>query len=150
MKTASIVVLAVLAFWFSLLGAATCVKAHEAGSHPSLEGWAEQQIVTPEYGKRMGCANPEMRQGPSCYCCAYSEIIEDAEYKLSKDKVQVINGKEYPVDEWWYKLPGKTEWKLVPDDAVHWGEHAPNGQAVLFFLPGTTTPRCFFPPKTDL
>lgn len=124
------------------------VRAHDAHERPQLTGWAEEQVVTPEYGKRMGCAEPDKpihargSRNNSCYCCDKSEVLEgkDAEFRLSRDRVDEKFNR--PVDEWWYRRPGE-EWRRIPDDAIHWDEHSPTGQPVLFIFDGHE--RCFFP-----
>lgn len=122
-------------------------RSHDAHEHPELTGWAEEQIVTPEYGKRMGCAEPSNatlptgRRNNSCYCCDKSEVLDgkDTEFHLSKDRT---DERGYALDEWWYK-PKDGEWKRIPDDTIHWDEHSPTGEPILFMFDGKE--RCFFP-----
>ena len=46
-------------------------------------------------------------------------------------------------DEWWY-LKDKT-WTRIPNDIVHWGEHAPDGRPTLFIYQSTGQELCFYP-----
>jgi hypothetical protein len=41
-------------------------------------------------------------------------------------------------------------WKRMPHDTIHWGKHAPGGEATLFvyFLTGDET--CFYPPQEGI
>lgn len=129
--------------------------AHDPGQHPQLVGWAEEQLITKQHGARYGgttgpvCPVPDVKN-VQCLCCKDSEIVK-AEYRLSKK----LDLRGYPIDEYWYKRSGEDprtgkeyEWKLIPDDVVHWNEHAPDGQPTLFIIGGNIE-RCFFPGVTQ-
>lgn len=64
-------------------------------------------------------------------CCAHSDVVK------TKFKVGGAGS-----DEWWW-LNGET-WSRIPSDIIHWDQHSPNGEAVLFAVGGN--PVCFFPP----
>lgn len=136
---------AVIWAYLFVLGAA---RAHDPGQHPQLAGWAEEQLITRQHGARYGgttgpvCPVPDVNN-VQCLCCKGSEIVK-AEYRLSKR----LDERGYPIDEYWYKRAGSDEWKLIPDDVVHWNEHAPDGQPTLFIIGGTIE-RCFFPGVTQ-
>ncbi len=125
---------------FGLHGLIACcafAHAHDAHQHPSLVGWAEEQILTPEAGKRFAC--PEFsKTNNSCYCCHGSEIVK------TKFRPIEVEGIPYPQDGWQWLNPATNEWEQIPDDIIHWGEPTPTREAVLFVFGGKK--RCFFPP----
>jgi len=69
-------------------------------------------------------------------CCDNSDKVE------TQFKVDKANGD----DEWYWLKDGR--WQLVPGDVIHWDEHAPDGEPVLFVYNGRET--CFFPPEGGL
>lgn len=54
-------------------------------------------------------------------------------------RVSKIDG----ADAWEWQLADGS-WKRIPTDIIHWGEHAPGGQATLFAIGELET--CFYPP----
>lgn len=106
-------------------------KAEYAAQPPQVRAWYESANLTEAAQKRLGFAG----------CCKYSDVVK-AKFAVSR-----IGGR----DEWFYQEPGKP-WRRVPSDIVHWGEHAPDGQATLFVLSEDFygnpkgTPTCFYPP----
>jgi hypothetical protein len=64
-------------------------------------------------------------------CCNNSDVV--------KTKFRVGGAGQ---DEWWW-LNG-DKWERIPDDVIHWNEHAPGGEPVLFAI--GNAPTCFFPP----
>jgi hypothetical protein len=71
-------------------------------------------------------------------CCLGSEVVK-TQFRVDKTSYG---------DEWFYMRDGT--WKRVPDDTIHWGQHAPGGQATLFvyFMTGEET--CFYPPQEGI
>jgi hypothetical protein len=53
-------------------------------------------------------------------CCLGSEVVK-TQFRVDKTSYG---------DEWFYLKD--DAWKRVPDDTIHWGQHAPGGQATLF------------------
>lgn len=122
--------------------------AHDPHDHPTLAGWAEEQLITPETARRIGtgvCLDRTDATDKNCKCCAESEILRDVQYRVGTELVE-IKGRFYPKEEWWYKPAGETEFKRIPDHIIHWNEHSPDDKPVLFIV-GKNDPRCFFPPK---
>jgi hypothetical protein len=64
-------------------------------------------------------------------CCDHADVVK------TKFKVNKVDGR----DEWWWWEYGR--WRRVPDDVIHWGEHAPDRKPTLFLYGGEET--CFFP-----
>lgn len=64
-------------------------------------------------------------------CCAHSDVVK------TKFKVGGAGN-----DQWRW-LDGDT-WHRIPDDIIHWNEHAPGGEPVMFAV--GANPVCFFPP----
>jgi hypothetical protein len=65
-------------------------------------------------------------------CCAHSDTVS-TQFRVNKTT---------GTDEWFWLNGGK--WKRIPDDIIHWDQHAPDGQAVMFAI--GDEPTCFFPP----
>lgn len=64
-------------------------------------------------------------------CCDHADVV----------KTRFNVNKTTAGDEW-YWLDGE-KWRRIPDDVIHWDQHAPNGQPTLFVFDGKET--CFFP-----
>jgi hypothetical protein len=94
------------------------------------ETWYEQQTLNPETMKRLNVGWNS--------CCLGSEVVK-TQFRVDK----TTHG-----DEWYYLKDGK--WKRVPDDTIHWGQHAPNGQATLFIYFMTGDETCFYPPQEGI
>ena len=67
----------------------------------------------------------------------YKKCCDHADVYRTQFRVNASTNK----DEWFY-LAGE-DWKAIPADIIHWGEHAPDGQPTLFIYNGKET--CFFP-----
>lgn len=65
-------------------------------------------------------------------CCNHAEVFR-TEFRVNKDDGD---------DEWWY-LTKAGVWKKLPNDIIHWGEHAPDKQPTLFIHQGIEV--CFWP-----
>ena len=46
-----------------------------------------------------------------------------------------------PADIWEWFDPPLNKWRRVPDNIIHWGEHAPDKQPTLFIYSGQDTAR---------
>lgn len=114
MKNAALV----LALIVSVPPAAARWKPEYANAAPVVRDWYESRVLTEAAQKRFHFKS----------CCAHSDVV--------KTKFRVGAG-----DEWWW-LDDAT-WRRVPDDIIHWDQHAPDGQPVLFAVGGQ--PVCFFP-----
>jgi hypothetical protein len=123
LRLIAIGVLVVLA----LIGWAVWSRAHAhwkpeyADASPAVRDWYEHAQLTPAAAKRLGFQS----------CCAHADVVK------TQFRVNRANGG----DQWWW-LDGAT-WKRVPDDIIHWGESAPDGQPTLFAV--GETPTCFYP-----
>jgi len=89
-------------------------RAHDPAHHPQLAGWAEEQILTPEAGKRFACVEFS-KTNNSCFCCHGSEIVK------SKFRLVEVQG-EYPEDGWEFLNPQTLKWERIEDDVIHWDE----------------------------
>jgi hypothetical protein len=69
-------------------------------------------------------------------CCAHSDVVR------TKFRVSRTDGR----DEWFW-LDGQ-DWRRIPDDIIHWGEHAPDRQPTLFVYQGHET--CFWPGESGI
>jgi len=98
-------------------------KPQYAQAAPEVRDWYEHAELTPEAQKRF----------PFKSCCKHSDVVR------TKFRVDKKNG----ADQWWY-LDG-DEYKLIPPDIIHWGEHAPDGQPTLFRLGEGGALTCFWP-----
>ncbi len=78
-------------------------------------------------------------------CCSFSEVVR-TQFRVDK----TTGG-----DEWYYRDAGGV-FRRIPPDIIHWGERAPDGQAILFVLDHDVmgnpkgTPTCFWPPDGGL
>src|SRR5258708_33642422 len=91
------------------------------------DSWFERQTLNPPTMKRLNVGWNS--------CCLGSEDVRSA-----------LRGERACIwEDWDYMKDGS--WKRVPDDTIHWGQHAPGGQATLFvyFMTGDET--CFYPPQ---
>jgi hypothetical protein len=94
------------------------------------DSWFERQTLNPATMKRLAVGWDS--------CCLGSEVVK-TQFRVDKTSYG---------DEWFYMRDGT--WKRVPDDTIHWGQHAPGGQATLFvyFMTGEET--CFYPPQEGI
>lgn len=98
-------------------------KAEYADRSPEVQAWYATRELTPETQARLGV---QWRS-----CCNHSDVVH------TRFRVSHTDGG----DEWEW-LDG-NQWRHVPPDTVHWGEHAPDGQPTLFAYNNIET--CFFP-----
>jgi hypothetical protein len=96
-------------------------KAEYAQKPETVRNWYESRELTEAAQQRFNFRS----------CCAHSDVVK------TKFKVGGAGN-----DEWWW-LVGET-WKRIPDDVIHWNEHAPDGLPVLFAV--GENPTCFYPP----
>jgi hypothetical protein len=97
-------------------------QAHELhGVTPEYQQWASSVEITAEAQKRL----------PWHKCCNHAEIF--------RTKFLPLNNGE---DGYLYEVIDGV-WKRIPNDIIHWGEKAPDGQNTLFIYQGKET--CFFP-----
>jgi hypothetical protein len=94
------------------------------------EGWFDRQMLNPATVKRLNVGWNS--------CCLGSEVVK-TQFRVNRTSYG---------DEWFYLKD--DAWKRVPDDTIHWGQHAPGGQATLFvyFMTGDET--CFYPPQEGI
>lgn len=93
-----------------------------ADQPPEVRAWYRNAEVMPAARERI----------PFVKCCDNSDVVK------TRFAVNKIDGR----DEWFYEdTPGHM--KRIPDDIVHWGEVAPDGQPTLFVYAGKET--CFYP-----
>lgn len=121
-----------LGFLFVLLAIiheATPAHAHwkpeYAQASQETRDWYESRELTPEVFARFHFHS----------CCNNSDVV--------KTKFKVSGSGN---DEWFWQ--NGDNWDRIPDDVIHWNEHAPDGQAVLFAVGGR--PVCFFPPDSGI
>lgn len=87
-----------------------------------IRQWYETRELTAAAQQRFGFKS----------CCAHSDVVRT---KFA------VGGRG--TDEWWWLANGS--WERVPADIIHWTEHAPSGEPVLFAV--GNRPTCFFPPR---
>ena len=127
----------------ALAGGSASVKAKAAFLAALAVGIAPKVDVTwkPEYANQPRevqewYQNAELtKQAQSRFpfkkCCDHSDVVK-TRFNVNK----TTTGDE------WYWLDGE-KWRRIPDDIIHWQEHAPNGRPTLFVYDGKET--CFFP-----
>jgi hypothetical protein len=99
-----------------------------AQADPSVRAWYEQQEINPAAQKRLNVTFKS--------CCKNGDVF------LTQFRV---GPGEHGDDEWWYLQKGV--WKRIPDDVIHWGEYAPDGQATLFLYASGGQELCFYPSR---
>jgi hypothetical protein len=104
-------------------------KSEYANSPPEVQEWYRTRTLTPEAQKRFHFVS----------CCAHSDVV--------KTKFKVGGAGK---DEWYWMDQRDNTWKRVPPDIIHWNQHAPGGQPVLFAFATNGEPTCFFPPDAGL
>ena len=100
------------------------VSKDVAASSPEVREWYNNQSLNEATRQRL--------QVDWHSCCNHGDVFR------TKFKVGGDGG-----DEWWY-LKDKT-WTRIPNDIVHWGEHAPDGRPTLFIYQSTGQELCFYP-----
>jgi hypothetical protein len=88
--------------------------------------WYKSQKINPAARQRMGHAWSS--------CCERGEVF--------RTKFRGGDG-PHGSDEWWYLKNG--QWKRIPDDVIHWDEHAPDKRPTLFLFNGNGEELCFYP-----
>ena len=73
------------------------------------DSWFERQTLNPATMQRLSVGWSS--------CCLGSEVVK-TQFRVDKTTYG---------DEWYYIKDGA--WKRVPEDTIHWGKHAPGGQA---------------------
>lgn len=102
-------------------------RAEYASQPQVVQDWYRNAELTPAAQQRF----------PFKKCCDHSDVVH------TRFAVNKTTGG----DEWFYEdTPGHM--KKIPDDIIHWGESAPDGQPTLFVYDGKET--CFFPGKSDI
>ena len=102
-------------------------KPEYANAPAEVRDWYETRELTPAAQMRFSFKS----------CCSHSDVVK------TQFKVGGAGN-----DEWFWLNPDTNVFERIPDDIIHWGEHAPNGLAVLFAVSGH--PTCFFPPEGGL
>jgi len=92
-----------------------------------IREWYRTRIINKE-------AFPRIKMEGSC--CDNADVV-DTQFKTEKDP------KGYH-DIWYYQDDDKN-WVRIPEDIIHWDEHAPGGQPILYKWHDVET--CFFPPN---
>lgn len=116
------IVPALLAGLLTLIPAHARWRAEYAAAAPEVQAWYQNAELTAAAQARF----------PFKKCCSHSDVV----------KTRFNVNKTTAGDEWFW-LDGET-WRRIPDDIIHWDEHAPGGQPTLFVYDGQET--CFFPP----
>lgn len=97
-------------------------KAEYAAAPPEVQDWYARAELTEAAKKRFSFK----------LCCSHADVVKT---RFSVNRT--TNG-----DEWYFERSG--QWVRIPDDIIHWGEHAPDGRPTLFALSdGRLT--CFWP-----
>ncbi len=119
--------LALIALFMLLTGDA---RADDPANHGNPHhGWYENAETTIRSRERL---NWMVR------CCAQAEVVR------TKFRVDRTTGD----DVWEWYDPALNRWRVVPDDIIHWGEHAPDKRPTLFINAGKEV--CFFPPEEGI
>lgn len=99
-------------------------KPEYASQPQAVRDWYREAELTPAAQERF----------PFKKCCDKSEVVK------TRFEVDRSSGR----DVWLYEA-STGEMRRIPDDIIHWNEHAPGGQPTLFIYSGKET--CFFPPE---
>lgn len=99
-------------------------KPEYANSSPEIRAWYSNAKITDRARHRFPWNN----------CCDHADVVK-AKFGVRKTD----HG-----DEWSYRMTDADEWRVIPEDIIHWGESAPGGQPTLFVYQGRET--CFYPP----
>lgn len=113
--------LALLAFAIMASRANATWKPEYAQASPEERDWYRNAELTEAARERF----------PFKKCCDHADVVR------TKFQVNKVDGR----DEWHW-LDG-DHWRRIPDDVIHWGKSAPDGQPTLFIYSGKET--CFFP-----
>jgi hypothetical protein len=110
-----------VAFALFCLSAQGTWKPEYAQLPPDVRDWYSAAELTA----------PAQRRFPYKKCCDHADVFK------TQFRVNTASGE----DEWYYLI--ERQWKRIPSDIIHWGEHAPDGQPTLFLYGGKET--CFYP-----
>ena len=99
-------------------------KPEYAQNSPEVREWYNNQLLNEATRQRL--------QVDWHSCCSHGDVFR-TKFKVGGD------GR----DEWWYLKDGT--WQKIPNDIVHWGEHAPDGRPTLFIYQSTGQELCFYP-----
>lgn len=97
-----------------------------ANADPAIREWYRTRQLTPAAQERF----------PFKSCCDGADVVK------TQFRVDKTTGRDA-----WEWLDGQT-WRRIPDDIIHYDEHAPGGEAVLFAVGGQ--PVCFFTPESGI
>jgi len=111
-------------------------KPEYAQVAPEVRKWYHDQQMTPEAYERIHKDN----NGTWKSCCEHGDVFR-TQFRIIED------GSKYGHETWWY-LKGDT-WRQIPDDVIHWGEHAPDKRPTLFLYQNTGEELCFYPGDVD-
>lgn len=111
-----------IAVFMLVLAANATWKPEYAELPQSVRDWYPHAQLTPSAHKRLDYT----------YCCNHADVV----------KTQFRVDRALGEDQWYWLKDGN--WERVPDDIIHWGESAPDGQATLFVY--NNTAMCFWPP----
>ena len=116
-----------LVLWISTPSPArTLYPGQWAQVEPEVGEWYKHQTINPAANERMGHAWSS--------CCEHGDVF--------RTQFRTGEGKR-GADEWWYLKDGA--WKRIPDDVIHWDEHAPDKRPTLFIYQVTGEELCFYP-----
>jgi hypothetical protein len=117
-------------FWLSFAVVTALTGLASTAPAWSDTSWFEHQTLNPSTMKRLNVGWNS--------CCLGSEVVK-TQFRVNKTTYG---------DEWYYVKDGT--WRRVPDDTIHWNQHAPNGQATLFIYFMTGDETCFYPPQEGI
>lgn len=96
-------------------------KAEYASQPPEVQQWYRDAELTRAAQVRF----------PFKKCCDHADVVKTR-----------FNVNRTNAGDEWYWLDGNN-WRRIPDDIIHWDQHAPGGKPTLFVFDGNET--CFFP-----
>ena len=103
-------------------------RAEYAQNAPEVQQWFKDQQLNPATKERLGVS----WNG----CCEKGDVFR-TQFRVGGDNA----------DQWWYWKG--DQWKRIPDDVIHWGQHAPDKRATLFIYT-TGQELCFYPPEEGI
>jgi hypothetical protein len=107
-------------------------KPEYAQNSREVQNWYKSQEMTPATRERLGVAWKS--------CCEHGDVVR------TQFRVEYQGGAF--LDKWFYLKNGV--WTKIPDDIIHWGEHAPDKRATLFIYQSTGQELCFYPPEEGI
>lgn len=99
-----------------------------ADAAPEVRDWYRNAELTPEAQARFGFKG----------CCDHADVVR------TKFRVGVKGADDW---EFFDTAASPPAWREIPADIIHFGEHAPDGQATLFRLGSAGALVCFWPPQ---